>query len=243
MANLITQSSIRQHISECIDFDTILLHSNLWRNLSDKVSRETILVQHYVRQYENHDKNCEVNGMETAILRSPEELDFILRYMNNNSIDWVGMGMKCVNGRFIWNKCTNGRFIWNDGRDVTFGKWCVPNSCTDDQRVWIPNAGYISDFRIALKNDSNYTLCTEVTTQERFLRIVSLIKNNSDTLSDTKIQMLESIANYSLSLQNEISTAMKSMNDRIANISTNNLDEGKNSPICNHRCSEMKYKT
>ena len=279
--------------------------------------------------HENHDKNCEANGMETAILRSREELIFIQNYMNNTArIRYVGMGMKCV----------NGRFIWNDGREVSFGKWFSSNHCTDEKRVWFDTND--STFNVESKNITNSMLCTESNdaTMCQFMHIIPMIRKLSNTLSDTttktksfhdetslalqmvannvsdhnisviaqfdsiknlvstgiksirsnvstlvsshrdlavllesindnlsnisvsknelstllksignemtnipksqdqistRILMLESMANYSVTLQNEILSAMKSMNDRIANISTNNSEEGKNSAIGN----------
>ena len=76
--------------------------------------------------HENHDKNCEANRMETAIIRSQEELDFIVKCMNDTArIFHVGMGMKCV----------NRRFIWNDDTEVSIGEWHFKNSCDNDEKV------------------------------------------------------------------------------------------------------------
>lgn len=59
------------------------------------------------------------------------------------------------------------------------------------------------------------------------------MKNFSESQDEmsARILVLESIANYSVTLQDGISAVMKSLNDSIANFPTNN-SEGKNSPIC-----------
>ena len=163
-----------QKVLICVLFFAICINGKIYRI---EFQGRQFLFNKTRDTHENHDKNYEANRMETAMLRSQKELDFIVGYMNNTArISHVGMGMKCV----------NRRFIWNDGRDSSLWKLGSPFSCSDDERV---SLGSDPTFFVESKYGKNSMLCTEVTTQERFLRIVSLMKNNSDTLSDTKNQM------------------------------------------------------
>lgn len=142
-----------------------------------------------------NDRLCRYQFMETGILHTKDELDFILGFLKTHSgIGNIGIGMKC----------SNGSFVWNDGREVSFGIWSQENICPDSsKRVSISSSG---KYTIESRTAKNGIFCTTIS-QGSNNPIASLFNTSMNTFGAGLKQGINGIIqNQSLQVRNDFDT-------------------------------------
>ena len=109
------------------------------------------------RSHDSNDKLCRYQFIETGILHTKDELDFILNFLKTHSgIENIGIGMKC----------SNRSFVWNDGRKVSFGTRSQDNICPDSSK------------RVSISSSGKYTIESRTTKYGMFCTTISQGSNN-----------------------------------------------------------------
>lgn len=102
---------------------------------------------------DSHNASCLGNGMQLALLKSEEEINFITKN-KTPKLDAL-LGLICSDVDDITSP-----FIWADGRNVTFGAWNQGNECQATGGAVLRDNGVYS--RVYYSVDIYGAVCTEV---------------------------------------------------------------------------------
>lgn len=102
---------------------------------------------------DSHNSSCAGVGMQLALLKSQEELDFVVKN-KTPELDAL-LGLVCSDPDDVASP-----FVWADGRSVTFGTWVTDNSCQATGGAVIRDNSMFS--RVYSNADNYGAVCTEI---------------------------------------------------------------------------------